>query len=138
MANTVIRDSAIRILEVNPSLSYAEIGRLLGVSRQRICQVAGGRRRQPRFCRICGRRIRLYSDGVTQTAYINGYCSECWAAEKKRRQEARQRTFICEHCGAKFLRRAGTVRHQDKLGLKVRWCSKRCQGEWLAIRGRFN
>ncbi|UCG82592.1 MAG: hypothetical protein JSW38_10430 [Dehalococcoidia bacterium] len=138
MAKTVIRDSVIRILEVNPSLSHAEIGRLLGVSRQRICQVAGGRRRQPRFCRDCGRRIRLYYDGVTQTAYVDSYCSECWVAEKKRRQEARQRTFICEHCGARFSRRAGTVRHQDKLGLKVRWCSKRCQGEWLANHGRFN
>lgn len=138
MANNVIRDSAIRILEVNPSLSYAEIGRLLGVSRQRICQVAGGRRRQPRFCRSCGRRIRLYDDGVTQTAFIGRYCAECWAAEKKRRQESRQRTFICELCGIKFSRRAGTVRRQDRLGLKIRWCSKRCQGEWLATRGRLN
>ena len=138
MASNVIRDSAIRILEVNPSLSYAEIGRLLGVSRQRICQVAGGQRRKPRFCRTCGRRIRLDDDGVTQTAYIGGYCAECWATEKKRRQEARQLTFTCEQCGANFSRRAGTVRRQDRLGLKIRWCSKRCQGEWLASRGRLN
>ncbi|MFC1847715.1 hypothetical protein ACFLXV_00170 [Chloroflexota bacterium] len=138
MANTIIKDSAIRILEINPSLSYAEIGRLLGVSRQRICQVAGSRRRHPRFCRTCGKRIRLHDQGMTQTAYIEEYCSECWAAEKTRRQEAHQRSFICELCGAQFSRRASTVKRQEKLGLKIRWCSKRCQGEWLATRGRLN
>jgi len=138
MANNVIRDSTIRILEVNPSVSYAEIGRLLGVSRQRICQVAGGGRRQPRYCRICSKRIRIYDNGVTQTAYVGGYCAECWAAEKKRRQDARKQTFICELCGAEFSRGAGKVRRQNRLGLKIRWCSKRCQGEWLASRGRLN
>jgi transcription elongation factor Elf1 len=138
MANTVIRDSTIRILQINPSLSYAEVGRLLGVSRQRICQVAGRQKRHPRFCRMCGRRIRLLNDGVTQTAYTEEFCAACWAAEKKRRQETHHRYFVCELCGTQFSRRAGAVKHQDKLGLKIRWCSKRCQGEWLATHGRLN
>ena len=69
---------------------------------------------------------------------IEEYCPECWAAEKTRRHEAHQRSFICELCGAQFSRRASTVKRQEKLGLKIRWCSKRCQGEWLATRGRLN
>jgi hypothetical protein len=33
MASTLVKESAQRILEVNPDLTYAEVGRLLGVSR---------------------------------------------------------------------------------------------------------
>jgi hypothetical protein len=132
MAKTIIKDSATRILQVNPSLSYAEVARLLGVSRERIRQVANVCKRHPRFCNTCGKQIRLLDNGVTQTAYYQGYCHECWEAEKERRRKAHHQTFTCEWCGALFTRKAGTVKRQEELGLKIRWCSKHCQGKWLA------
>lgn len=132
MPNTLIKDSATRILQVNPFLSYAEIGRLLGVSRERIRQVANGHRRNSRSCNVCGKQIRLFDDGVTQTAYYQRYCYDCWLAEKERRRKAHRQDFTCEWCGAHFSRKAGTVKRQEELGLKIRWCSKHCQGKWLA------
>jgi len=123
-----------RILQTNPSLSYAEIGRLLGVSRQRICQIASSRRRQPRFCITCGECVRIHDKGITDTAYYAGYCSLCWPAEKERRRQNCYLTFICEQCGNEFLRKAGYVNQQKKTGLNTRWCSKHCQGMWLAHR----
>ena len=80
MANTLVKDSANRIIEINPSLSYAEVGRLLGVSRQRVWQVVDGPGRNTRFCKVCGRRIKVKLDGVTQTAYRQRYCQVCWRA----------------------------------------------------------
>lgn len=138
MTNTLIKDSANRILQVNPSLSYAEVGRLLGVTRQRIKQVANGRRRYPRFCKVCGKRMRWLDKGVTQTAYHQGYCQDCWIAEKERKRKAHYLSFTCELCGAQFYRKAGTVRRQEELGQKIRWCSKYCQGKWLAANYRQN
>ncbi len=132
MVDTLIKDSVTRILQVNPSLSYAEVGRLLGVSRQRICQVADGSKRYPKFCKVCGGRIQVRQNGVTQTAYREGYCPDCWTVEKERRRSSHHQAFVCEWCGARFSRKAGTVRHQEELGLKIRWCSKQCQGKWLA------
>jgi hypothetical protein len=131
MANDLIKESALRILRVNPSLTYADVGRLLGVSRERIRQVVGQARRQARYCEVCGRHIRLLHDGVTQTAYYQGFCQECWSAEKARRRNDRHRTFVCEWCGAEFTRPAGAVRRQEELGRRIRWCSKQCQGKWL-------
>ena len=134
MPSTLIKDSATRILQVNPSLSYAEVGRILGVSRERIRQVANGRRRSPRFCNVCGKQIRLLDSGLTQTAYYQGYCHECWTAKKESRRQTHYRTFTCEWCGARFSRKAGMVRRQEESGLKIRWCSKHCQGKWLAAK----
>ena len=136
MTNDLIRDSALRILQVNPSLSYAEVGRLLGVSRERIRQVSGQSRRPARFCEACGRRIRLLHEGVTQTAYYQGFCRDCWTAEKARRREDRFRTFVCEWCGTTFLRSVGTARRQEEMGRRIRWCSKQCQGKWLGAHYR--
>ncbi len=138
MTNDLIKDSALRILRVNPSLSYAEVGRLLGVSRERIRQVAGQSRRQPRYCEACGRRIRLLHDGVTQTAYYQGFCHDCWTTEKVRRRQVRLRTFVCEWCGADFSRSEAAVKRQEELGRRIRWCSKQCQGKWLGARDRSN
>jgi hypothetical protein len=138
MTNDLIRDSAQRILHVNPSLSYAEVGRLLGVSRERIRQVAGQARRPARYCSACGRRVRLLHDGVTQTAYAQGFCSDCWTAEKARRREEHLRTFVCEWCGSVFSRSIGSVRRQEDRGRRIRWCSKRCQGKWLGANRRPN
>ncbi len=132
MPNTLIKDSATRILQVNPSMSYAEVGRMLGVSRERIRQVANNRKRHPRFCNTCGKQIRMFDNGVTQNAYYQGYCRDCWIAEKERRRKTHQRTFTCEWCGTRFSRKASAVRRQEELGLKIRWCSKQCQGKWLA------
>jgi hypothetical protein len=136
MTSDLIRDSALRILQVNPSLSYAEVGRLLGVSRERIRQVAGSSRRPARYCAACGKRIRLLRDGVTQTAYAQGYCRDCWTAEKARRREEHLRSFVCEWCGGVFSRSVGSVRRQEDRGRRIRWCSKHCQGKWLGAQCR--
>ncbi len=131
MRDTLVRESATRILEVNPALTYAEIARLLGVSRERIRQVAGGRRRHPRVCKVCGQSIHLRRNGVTQTAYRLQYCGTCWVAAKERRRNGHHEDFTCETCGKTFRRTAGVVKRMEKRGHKIRWCSRRCQGIWL-------
>ncbi len=131
MSPTLVRDSTHRMLEVNPSLTYAEIGRLLGVSRERIRQVAGKRRRNIRSCKICGQRIQVRRKGVTQTAYRLCYCAECWAIAKQRRSIANRIDFTCEVCGIDFSRTEGIVRCMKKRVHKIRWCSRRCHGKWL-------
>jgi len=131
MSDTLVRDSTTRILQINPTLSYAEIGRLLGVSRERIRQVAGVRRRKPGSCRVCGRTIRVRRNGVTQTAYRMRYCAECWARARQRRRESRRIQYTCEVCGKTFSRTPGTVRRMERRGHKIRWCSRQCQGKWL-------
>ncbi len=114
MRDTLVRDSATRILEVNPSLTYAEIARLLGVSRERIRQVAGGRRRHPRTCKICGQSIHVRRNGVTQAAYRLQYCGSCWAAAKERRRNGHYVDFTCETCGTAFRRTASVVKRMEK------------------------
>lgn len=137
MANDLVKDSALRILRVNPLLSYAEVGRLLGVSRERIRQVAGQSRREAKYCDACGVRIRMLHDGVTQTAYYRGFCHDCWTAEKARRRGEHHRTFICECCGAQFTRSVGVARRQEEMGRRIRWCSKQCQGKWLGAQAHY-
>jgi hypothetical protein len=134
MSDTLVRDSTNRILKVNPELTYAEIARLLGVSRERIRQVAGTRRRVPRSCKVCGRKIRVRHDGVTQTAYELSYCADCWTHARQRQLESRRIQYTCEVCGRTFSRTAGIVRRMDKRGHRIRWCSRRCQGKWLGSR----
>ncbi len=131
MGDTLIRDSANRILEVNPTLTYAEIGRLLGVSRERIRQVADRRRRAVRECRGCGQVIRVRKNGVTQTAYQLGYCANCWALARQKRLESHRVRFTCEVCGKPFFRAPGIVRRMEARGHRIRWCSRQCQGKWL-------
>ena len=131
MLNTMVRDSANRMLEVNPSLTYAEIGRLLGVSRERIRQVAGKRRRYSRVCKVCGQHIQIRREGVTQTAYRLRYCAECWTTAKQRRSRTNRIDFACEVCGKAFWRTEGIVKRMKKRGHKIRWCSRQCQGKWL-------
>jgi len=131
MANTLVRESANRILEVNPSLTYAEIARLLGVSRERIRQVSGQRRRHPRLCKVCGKRIHLRHKGVTHTAYRLRYCADCWVEAKAKRRETHLAAFTCETCGKTFFRKVGEANGQRRKGQKIRWCSRRCHGQWL-------
>ena len=138
MAGTLIRDSAHRILQVNPSLTYAEIARLLGVSRERIRQVAGGRRRKPKFCKVCGKRIRLRHNSITEKAYNLRYCADCWADAKENRRKSRLVAFTCETCGETFSRKAGEVAGQLRKGLRVRWCSRQCHGRWLGNSYGYN
>ncbi len=130
----MVRDSTNRILEVNPTLTYAEIGRLLGVSRERIRQVADRRRRTVRECKACGRTIRVRNNGVTQTAYQLGYCANCWALARQRRLESHRVRFTCEVCGKAFFRAPGIVRRMKARGHRIRWCSRQCQGKWLGSR----
>jgi len=132
MAGRLVRDTTIKMLEVNPSLSYAEIGRLLGVSRERIRQVAGKGKRHPKGCKVCGKRLRVGQNGVTQTAYQQRLCSDCWKSQKEKRKKARQVVFNCEVCGEPFTRDISVVRRQWNRGQQVRWCGRQCQGRWLS------
>lgn len=138
MADTLVRDSTHRILQVNPSLTYAEIARLLGVSRERIRQVSGQRRRKPRFCKVCREPIRLHRNGITQTAYNLRYCAECWIEAKGNRKKSHLIAFTCETCGETFFRKAGEVKRQQRNGYRVRWCSRQCHGKWLGANYGYN
>jgi len=131
MVSRIVRESTQRILQVNPSMTYAEIGRLLGVSRERIRQIAGQSTHRQRVCKVCGVGIRSHEPGMTKTAYNLRYCPACWAIRKGKKKTHQEVSFVCTTCQSVFTRRVSEIRKMDKNGQTVRWCSKKCQGKWL-------
>jgi len=132
----VIYSEVITLLQNNPSLSLADAGRHLNVTRERIRQIAddiplASRHKTKRHCRVCGIRI---NDHPRNTAYQMGYCSRCWPTEKLKRWLAHRTKFICEICGRVFFRCNNQVKGNAKRGISIRFCSKQCQGQWLGIR----
>ena len=110
-------------------LSYGEIARQFGISRQRVSQIAviaglperspgaiSGQKkglprsppRSPRFCKGCG---------VPVAGWAN-YCPSCPPGI----------VFACQQCGKVKTHRVDP-RHT------ARFCSRACQGRWLGERG---
>ncbi len=126
-------EKAIKLLQADQSRSLANVAHELGISRERVRQIAGdipgaSRHRLPKYCKNCGERI------VSRTGYRGydqGYCPVCWLEESSRRREQRwletHIRFTCEMCGTEFYRLRSEVKYRKKMGIPMpRFCIKGC------------
>ena len=113
------RIDVLRLLTADPDLSNAEVGRRLGLSRQRVMEMRkqGGLPASQRTQRIgwhpclrCGIQIppkRKYCSRACQWDYIQ---------------------LVCDECGKEFQRpRRMAARYEHHL------CSQTCKGSWLKL-----
>ena len=127
------REKAIKLLQADQSRSLANVAHELGISRERVRQIAGdipgaSRHRLPKYCKNCGERI------VSRTGYRGydqGYCPVCWLEESSRRREQRwletHIRFTCEMCGTEFYRLRSEVKYRKKMGIPMpRFCVNGC------------
>lgn len=117
---THVQQKVLGILEKNPSLSYSIIADQVGVTRERVRQIARQngyppRKRilNPKVCPTCG---------ATFYNAENLYCSpECGYKAKRRRI-----VINCHQCGKPIERTPGTMR--SKSGNY--FCNRVCFGKW--------
>lgn len=121
-------DKVIQLRKGNPCLTSAKIGRMVGISRQRVFQIlrreglATVKVRNPRTCEHCG---------CPCLGGQNRFCShQCFHAHT-------YAILICEACGKEFERRARLLIHQlntpnSLTGRQCEhiFCSRRCLGTW--------
>ena len=104
----------------NENFTDTEIGKLLGISRQRVGQIAGVQgKRVGKLCRVCGQHIWSHGERVTHTAYKAGLCPACWYRELARRERARYTTLYCDECGRPFQQRVAYIADRAKRGQRV-------------------
>ena len=125
------REKAIKLLQAEQSRSLANVAYELGISRERVRQIAGdipgaSRHRLPKYCKNCGERIVWHP-----RSYDEGYCPVCWLEESSRRREQRwletHIRFNCEICGTEFYRTRSEVKYRKKMGIPMpRFCVKGC------------
>ena len=125
------RKKAIKLLQVEQSRSLANVAHELGISRERVRQIAGdipgaSRHRLPKYCKNCGERI-VYRTSYYRGGYNKGYCPVCWPEESSRRREQRwletHIRFTCEICGTEFYRLKSEVKYRKKMGIPMpRFC----------------
>ena len=128
------------VVQSGDSVSLAGIGRQVGLSRERVRQIARkegfaarsrGEQREL-VCHECGKIFTVRSSRIEQG---RRFCSrEC--AYKVQRPRVERVTFRCEVCGQTYTRKASEVKRG------TRFCSRRCQGRWLTTilpreRGHF-
>jgi len=104
----------------NPRMKGVEIARIVGVSRERVRQFLGNQNACVpviKLCPLCGRK--------TPTNHQK-YCSrECWMKSKRV-------TLTCDVCGENFTLRGSEYRASLRVRkLKMRFCSRKCNGHWL-------
>ena len=135
-------EKVLEVLRQRSGMTYAAVGRELGVSRQwvhKIAETAGiSANRKGRLCQACG--VHLSRSAKTSYSYRNSYCLDCWrsllAKKKAERSAACWASFVCEVCHRPFQRRACIVRMSAKAGTRIRFCSQRCHGLWLSRQKR--
>ena len=114
-------------------MSFAEMGRRLGISRQRVWVIArsagsDARRasdasRPELTCLQCG---RVFTARPYQIRAGRGFCSrECYHTSERDPSSPRVE-LICEVCGKTYTRMAYQLE-----GRASRFCSKVCHGKWL-------
>lgn len=101
-----VRPKVLERLEVNPTLSYSSIAEELGVTRERVRQIAR-RNGYPsrkgilrlKICPVCG--------DIYHTRRV--YCSRTCAYRAKRKRIV----VNCSHCGKTIERAPGTLRNRS-------------------------
>lgn len=109
----------------HPNASLQDIGSYVGCSRENARQAlsrCGLPTTTPNYgysrdklC-ICGKQI----------SYSSTYCRQCWIKSK-------YTELTCEVCGKLILRRLSL--HRWRIAYRTYkhiWCSRKCQGKWLA------
>lgn len=142
------KQKIINLLKEHPEYTLADVGRMEGISRERVRVIAGdipGACRHthlPRLCKNCGKLLRPYRPhkGLNYSSHREGFCADCWEKEKQRRKEERfKRTnqgFVCEICGKEFWRRNSAVKQAFDRGARVRFCSNECYGRFRLSKSR--
>lgn len=98
--------------EAHPELSYAEIARRVGLTRERVRQVLGNANR-PCRCSVCNIPITEYRK-THRSAYEQKLCP---AHHKEWKEKARQKHWVkvtCLHCGKEFEYSVSKYRYQVK------------------------
>jgi len=118
------------VAQSGDSVSLAEIGRRVGLSRERVRQIARkdgaaarsrGEQREL-VCPECGKVFTVWSSTIERR---RRFCSRECSARSQRGPRAERLTFRCEVCGQTYTRKASEVKDG------TRFCSKTCQGRWL-------
>ena len=123
-----IRYDTLRLLQCSPQISNTEIGRRVGVSRERVRQILGNRWGTARgvplkiHCRECGTLIRAQDN---YTAYKQHLCMKHFVPKRVQWVE-----LTCEICSAPFWRTSSEIRSAKNQGQNKRFCSKYCLGKW--------
>ena len=111
----------------NPEMTLQEIGNKFDLSRERVRQIlkqmdlptkhkSFGSIITQTICPKCGR----------QKLYRAKYCRKC-------RKELLYEFVQCETCRIPIKRRISYTSYmKERRGYKHIWCSKKCQGKWLA------
>jgi len=119
------------VAQSGDSVSLAEIGRRVGLSRERVRQIARkegaaarsrGEQREL-VCPECGKVFTVRSSSIEQR---RRFCSRECSARSQRGPRVERLTFSCEVCGQTYTRKASEVKDG------TRFCSKTCQGKWLS------
>lgn len=119
--NIGVRSKVLEILENNPSIPYSVVGSKVGVTRERVRQIARQCGYPPRngilsqkICPVCGQAFNKK---------INTYCSRSCGYEARRK-----RIIVnCCQCG-KFIEQT-PASMRSKSGRY--FCSRRCYGKWV-------
>jgi len=129
------------VAQSGDSVSLAEIGRGVGLSREAVRQIvrksgshARRRRKQPEL--ICAQCGKVFPAWPCEVKLGRRFCSRECSAASRRGARAPVLAFRCEFCGEIYTRKAS----EAKRG--TRFCRNVCQGKWLSSklsreRGRF-
>lgn len=118
--NSSTRSKVLEILAVNPALSYSIIGDEIGVTRERVRQIAHQNGYPPRYgilkhkkiCPMCGKTFYT----------INYYCSSTCG-----HRVIRKRIVVnCHQCGGAIERTPGNMRSKNGRY----FCNRECLGRW--------
>lgn len=120
MLNTVgVKSKVLEILEENPSIPYSIIGDRVGVTRERVRQIAQKNGYPPRTgvlklktCPVCGKTFNTR----------NLYCSPECGYEARRKRVA----VNCHQCGKPIERTPGNMRSRSG----KYFCNRVCFGKW--------
>ena len=129
------REAVQTALALDPARSYASLARALGVSRERIRQLAvenGAGYRHPRLlakpCPICG---TVFKPKYHKVKCCSRRCGDVLSGANRRRTV----TLRCDECGKEFPRRPSEVTAARKKGYRHTWCGRPCQ---LRAMGRIH
>lgn len=125
--NGATAQALIRLAATRPELNLAEAGKIVGVTRERVRQIANkyslpfyrGQRKEPRpACWVCGEELKGAAIKIhTRRIHQNGKCG--WI------------TFTCETCHKpKRMRRSQVIYHlkSPRYLRPYRRCSRKCPG----------
>lgn len=118
--------------ESGGSMSFAEIGRRVGVSRERVRKIVRSRgslarKREKRKELICPECGKVFTAWPSRIKGGRRFCS-CQCAQRARWRGGKSPilVFKCEVCGQSYARKLYQLR-----GRPPRFCSRQCQGKWV-------